>query len=288
MLADALLVLAGYLVGSIPSGIVVVRLARGEDIRTQGSGNIGASNVWRTYGKSLGIPVAVLDVLKGFVPALAGFLLGGDWVGVLAGAAAMLGHARPVYLGFRKGGKMVATAGGVTLALAPLAALCCLAVWLVTFAVLRYASLASIVTAAALPAVLPPVRRVPRRWSVSLPSPLSASSRSTTRTSAACSPATSRGSPAAAGGRRPDPQRVAHSSLALLPAVVAAVALLRRRTGAGRLLVRVCGSDRSDTAGVGRVLRSLRLRDPVRRRRPAGDVGERDADRRGDRRRMVA
>jgi acyl phosphate:glycerol-3-phosphate acyltransferase len=151
VLVDALLVLAGYLIGSIPSGVVVVRLARNEDIRQVGSGNIGASNVWRTYGRSLGVPVAVLDVLKGFVPALAGFLLAGDWVGVLAGAAAMLGHARPVYLGFRKGGKMVATAGGVTLALAPLAALCCLVVWIVSFAVLRYASVASIVTAVALP-----------------------------------------------------------------------------------------------------------------------------------------
>jgi glycerol-3-phosphate acyltransferase PlsY len=151
MFADAPLVFAGYLIGSIPWGVVVVRVARGEDIRVRGSGNIGASNVWRTYGRSLGIPVAVLDVLKGFVPALAGSMLSGDWVGVLAGAAAMLGHARPVYLGFRKGGKMVATAGGVTLALAPLAALSCLALWLVVFAVVRYASVASIVTAAALP-----------------------------------------------------------------------------------------------------------------------------------------
>ena len=85
------------------------------------------------------------------MPALVGLELGGDWVGVLAGAAAMVGHARPVYLGFSKGGKMVATAGGVAFALAPLAALVCLAVWLVTFALLRYASLASIVTACALP-----------------------------------------------------------------------------------------------------------------------------------------
>jgi glycerol-3-phosphate acyltransferase PlsY len=151
VLPDALLVLAGYLVGSIPTGVIVVRLARGEDIRRQGSGNVGASNVWRVYGRSLGIPVAVLDVLKGFVPALAGLLLVGDWVGVLAGAAAMAGHARPVFLGFRRGGKMVATAGGVTLALAPLAALGCAVVWLVAFGLLRYASLASIVTAISLP-----------------------------------------------------------------------------------------------------------------------------------------
>ena len=151
MTADALVVLGGYLLGSIPFGYLLPRVVRGEDIRRQGSGNVGASNVWRVYGRSLGIPVALLDVAKGFVPALVGLDLGGDWVGVLAGAAAMIGHARPVFLGFSKGGKMVATAGGVAFALAPLAALGCLVVWLVTFAVFRYASLASMVTASALP-----------------------------------------------------------------------------------------------------------------------------------------
>ncbi len=149
--ADVLIVLGGYLLGSIPFGYVLPRLVRGDDIRRQGSGNVGASNVWRAYGPSLGVPVALLDVAKGFVPALVGLEIGGDWVGVLAGAAAMIGHARPVFLGFSKGGKMVATAGGVAFALAPLAALVCLAVWIVTFALLRYASLASMVTASALP-----------------------------------------------------------------------------------------------------------------------------------------
>jgi glycerol-3-phosphate acyltransferase PlsY len=148
---DALVVIGGYLLGSIPFGYVLPRLVRGDDIRRHGSGNVGASNVWRVYGRSLGIPVALLDVAKGFVPALVGLELGGDWVGVLAGAAAMIGHARPVFLGFSKGGKMVATAGGVALALAPLAALACLVVWLATFAAFRYASLASIVTACVLP-----------------------------------------------------------------------------------------------------------------------------------------
>jgi len=151
VLEDALIVLAGYLIGSIPFGVVVVRLFHGEDIRAQGSGNIGASNVWRAYGRWYGVPVALLDVAKGFVPAFVGVKLGGEWVGVLAGAAAMLGHARPIYLGFGKGGKMVATAGGVVLALAPLAAGICLIVWLVTFVLFRYASLASIVTAITLP-----------------------------------------------------------------------------------------------------------------------------------------
>ncbi len=151
MIGDVALVVAAYLVGSIPVGYVLPRLLRGDDIRRHGSGNVGATNVWRVYGRSLGLPVAVLDVLKGLVPAAIGLWLGGDWVGVLAGAAAMLGHARPVYLGFSKGGKMVATAGGVALALAPLAALGCAAIWLVVFALSRYASLASMLAAAALP-----------------------------------------------------------------------------------------------------------------------------------------
>jgi acyl phosphate:glycerol-3-phosphate acyltransferase len=149
--ADALIVVGAYLLGSIPFGYLIPRLVRGEDVRQRGSGNVGASNVWRVYGRSLGIPVALLDVAKGFVPALVGLEVGGDWVGVIAGAAAMVGHARPIFLGFSKGGKMVATAGGVAFALAPLAALGCLVVWLATFAALRYASLASMVAAAALP-----------------------------------------------------------------------------------------------------------------------------------------
>ncbi len=151
MTGDALVVLGAYLLGSIPFGYLLPRVLRGDDIRRHGSGNVGATNVWRVYGGALGLPVAVLDVLKGLVPAALGLWLGGDWVGVLAGAAAMLGHARPVYLGFSKGGKMVATAGGVALALAPFAALGCAVVWLAVFALTRYASLASMLAAVALP-----------------------------------------------------------------------------------------------------------------------------------------
>ena len=150
-MTDVLIVLGGYLLGSVPFGYLLPRLVRGEDIRRLGSGNVGASNVWRVYGPWLGVPVALLDVAKGFVPAALGLWLGGDWVGVLAGAAAMVGHARPVYLGFSKGGKMVATAGGVAFALAPLAAACCLALWLVSFAAFRYASVSSMIAAIALP-----------------------------------------------------------------------------------------------------------------------------------------
>lgn len=149
--ADVSIVVAAYLLGSIPFGYVIPRVVRGEDIRRRGSGNVGASNVWRAYGWSLGLPVALLDVAKGLVPAAVGLRLGGDWVGVLAGAAAMVGHARPVFLGFSKGGKMVATAGGVALALALLPALVAAGVWIVVFAISRYASLASMLAAGALP-----------------------------------------------------------------------------------------------------------------------------------------
>jgi glycerol-3-phosphate acyltransferase PlsY len=144
---DALAILGGYLLGSLPFGYWVPRLVRGEDIRTKGSGNVGASNVFRVYGRSLGVPVALLDLAKGFAAASLGLWIGGALIGVLAAAAARVGHARPVFLRFEKGGKMVATAGGAAFALAPLAAFCCVVLWLVVFLVTRYASLASIVTA---------------------------------------------------------------------------------------------------------------------------------------------
>jgi len=144
---EALAVLGGYFLGSLPFGYWVPALVRGEDIRTKGSGNVGASNVFRVYGRSLGIPVAVLDVAKGFAAASLGLWAGGPLIGVLAGAAAMVGHARPVFMRFQRGGKMVATAGGAAFALAPLAAFVCVGVWLVVFVATRFASLASIVTA---------------------------------------------------------------------------------------------------------------------------------------------
>jgi glycerol-3-phosphate acyltransferase PlsY len=147
---DALAVLGGYLLGSLPFGYWVPRVVRGEDIRTKGSGNVGASNVFRVYGRSLGVPVALLDIAKGFAAAALGLWAGGALIGVLAAAAAMIGHARPVFLRFQKGGKMAATAGGATFALAPLVAAPCVAIWLLVFALTRFASVATIVTAAAL------------------------------------------------------------------------------------------------------------------------------------------
>jgi glycerol-3-phosphate acyltransferase PlsY len=147
----AAIVLFGYLLGSCPWGYWLVRIFRGEDVRGHGSGGIGASNVWRAYGRRLGIPVVALDVLKGFVPALVGVLAVSHLCGIVAGSAAMLGHARPVYLRFEKGGKMVATCGGVLFAVAPWVALAAGGLWLVVFALSRYTSVASVVAAVALP-----------------------------------------------------------------------------------------------------------------------------------------
>ena len=123
----------------------------GVDIRTLGSGNIGATNVWRTLGFKLGLGVAVLDIAKGAAAALLGRWLGNDLIAVLAGCAAMAGHWRPLFMGFQRGGKIVATTGGVGLAVAPLATLSAAVVWIAVFLVTRYASLASMVAAATLP-----------------------------------------------------------------------------------------------------------------------------------------
>jgi glycerol-3-phosphate acyltransferase PlsY len=147
----AALVVAGYLLGSCPWGYWLVRLFRGEDVRSAGSGNIGATNVWRAYGPGLAIPVIALDALKGFVPALAGVLMVSHLCGILAGTAAMVGHWRPLFLRFEKGGKMVATTGGVFLAVAPWVALVGGAIWIAIFVVTRYASVASILSSVSLP-----------------------------------------------------------------------------------------------------------------------------------------
>ena len=146
----AAFVAAGYLSGSLTWGYWLVRMLRGEDVRTKGSGNVGATNVWRVYGPRLGLPAALLDTAKGFAPALAATMVVGHGSGVLAGAAAMLGHWRPLFLGFQKGGKMVATAGGAFLGVAPLVGAAGAGVWIVVFALTRYASVASIAAAGSL------------------------------------------------------------------------------------------------------------------------------------------
>jgi acyl phosphate:glycerol-3-phosphate acyltransferase len=150
-MVPVLLVVAGYVMGSMPWGLWLVRLFRGEDIRRQGSGNIGATNVWRVHGRRLGLSAVFLDTAKGFVPAFVATKLESHGIGVLAGGAAMLGHYRPLFLRFRKGGKMVATAGGAFLGVAPIVGGIAAGVWLVVFGLTRYASVASVTSALSLP-----------------------------------------------------------------------------------------------------------------------------------------
>ena len=118
-----------------------------------GSGNIGGTNVWRVYGRWYGLPVVLLDTAKGFGPALVATQVDSHLAGVLAGGAAMLGHWRPLFLGFKRGGKIVATTGGAFLGVAPIVGGIGAGVWIATFLALRYASVASMVAAVSLPAI---------------------------------------------------------------------------------------------------------------------------------------
>ena len=149
----ALFVAIGYLFGSLPFGYWLPRVLKGVDIRRVGSGNIGATNVWRVLGRRYGVPVVLLDVAKGFVPTLLATIYVGHLAGALTGGAAMLGHARPLFLRFAKGGKAVATCGGAFWGLAPIVAAAGLAIWIVVFLAFRYASVASILAALSLPIV---------------------------------------------------------------------------------------------------------------------------------------
>src|ERR671929_814517 len=101
---DALLILAGYVLGSMPWGYWLPRLTTGVNIRKVGSGNTGAANVWRTLGFKIGLSVALLDIAKGLAAALLGVWLGGELVGLFAGIAALIGHWRPLFIGFGRGG----------------------------------------------------------------------------------------------------------------------------------------------------------------------------------------
>jgi acyl phosphate:glycerol-3-phosphate acyltransferase len=148
---DVLLILTGYVLGSMPWGYWLPRILKGVNIRKFGSGNTGAANVWRALGFKIGLSVALLDIVKGLAAALLGARLGGELVGLLAGIAAMVGHWRPLFMRFGRGGKIVATTGGVALALAPLATLATAAVWIGAFLATRYTSVASMLSAATLP-----------------------------------------------------------------------------------------------------------------------------------------
>ncbi|MFZ5632684.1 MAG: glycerol-3-phosphate 1-O-acyltransferase PlsY [Bacillota bacterium] len=144
--------IAGYLIGSIPFGYILAR-TRGIDIRKHGSGNIGATNVWRTLGPGYGMLVLLLDALKGAAAVIIGKQAGPEGVELLAGLAALLGHAFPVFLGF-KGGKIIATGLGVMTALAPLVSLIAVLTFAVVVLLFRYISLGSICGALSVPVLL--------------------------------------------------------------------------------------------------------------------------------------
>lgn len=169
-LSYALAALVAYLLGSIPTGFLVAR-AKGVDIRTVGSGNIGATNALRVLGKPAGICVLTVDALKGFLAVVLvvhwfpqlhqmapGLFAGDDGssghlrevIGIVAGIFAVLGHNYTCWLGF-KGGKGIATSAGVLTALVPWALLIILSVWILLSAVTRYVSIGSIAASATLP-----------------------------------------------------------------------------------------------------------------------------------------
>lgn len=151
--AQLILVGAAYLIGSIPTGLLLGK-AYGIDVRKEGSGNIGATNLYRTVGRKVGIITLIGDCLKGLLPVMLVKLSSlpvetAAWVGL----AAFCGHVFSVFLKF-KGGKGVATALGVFLALAPLAVAVAIALFVILMFIWRYVSLGSILTAAVMPAAV--------------------------------------------------------------------------------------------------------------------------------------
>lgn len=166
-----LCIAAAFLCGSVPFGYWAGKL-KGLDIRQHGSGNIGATNVIRVCGKGIGIPVFILDMIKGLVPVLLpSWMLAGTEVtgsllsatAVVCGLAAILGHMFTPWLGF-KGGKGVATAAGVLLGIAPIAMLVALGAWLLFFFTSRYVSLASMAAAIAVPATMAVQMATAKSW----------------------------------------------------------------------------------------------------------------------------
>ncbi len=152
MLQIILILTLAYLLGSIPFSLIIARLLKGIDIRNHGSGNIGATNVLRTVGKRGAALALIADILKGVLPVLlAVFVLEEVWIAATA-VLVVLGHVFPIFIGF-KGGKGVATSLGALIIIIPAGVIISLIVWLLVLAVFRYASLASILAAIALPAI---------------------------------------------------------------------------------------------------------------------------------------
>jgi acyl phosphate:glycerol-3-phosphate acyltransferase len=182
LLSLAVIATLSYLVGAIPTAILAARWLRGIDIRQHGSGNAGATNVFRVLGPAPGVAVMLIDLLKGVIavglisqiriageatPAVFGSY-GTGWMMVIAGGVAVLGHIFTVYAGF-KGGKGVATGTGVAVALAPIPVLVGAVLFGLIVALTRYVSLGSVIAAASLP-----LTQLVRQWvfGVSVPAPM--------------------------------------------------------------------------------------------------------------------
>lgn len=133
-----------YLVGSIPSALIIGKVFYKIDIREHGSKNLGATNTFRTLGVKAGITVTLMDILKGTVAALLPLMLGADYHLLIAGAVAVFGHMFPIFAGFR-GGKAVATSGGVVLAVEPLLFVLLVLVFLLSLYISKYVSLSSMI-----------------------------------------------------------------------------------------------------------------------------------------------
>ena len=168
MFKELIFVFFAYLVGSIPTGLLLAKAFGGVDIRETGSGNIGATNVYRTLGRKVGLLTLVGDCLKGLIPVLAAQALGFacPWI-ALVGLAAFLGHVYTVFLGF-KGGKGVATALGVFLGVSPLAVLGAVVVFSLVLYKWRFVSLASITAAAVVPSLVAIIDKRPEIVAMSI------------------------------------------------------------------------------------------------------------------------
>jgi glycerol-3-phosphate acyltransferase PlsY len=145
--------IGSYLLGAVPFGLLFGKALGGVDVRSTGSGNIGATNVLRAAGKKAAVLTLITDCLKGLLPVLlAAHIFSDAWTTVLSGMAAILGHNFPVYLRF-KGGKGVATSYGVVLAVAPWTGLICLVAWAGAAALWKYSSLSALVSFAVYPLI---------------------------------------------------------------------------------------------------------------------------------------
>lgn len=145
MVLNAIIIILAYLLGSIPSGLIIGKVFYGKDIREHGSGNLGGTNTFRTLGVKAGLVVSIADVLKGTLAASLPLLLNADLPMLLVGVFAVIGHMYPIFAGFR-GGKAVATSGGVLLAYIPLLFLIMLIIFFISLYITKYVSLSSIIT----------------------------------------------------------------------------------------------------------------------------------------------